>query len=47
MESIDTSTIHLDLLNELRRINSHLTSVAYPILERAGELFSSRLKPSA
>jgi len=47
MESIDTSSIHLDILNELRRINSHLTSVAYPILERAGELFSSRLKPTA
>ncbi len=47
MESIDTSSIHLDVLNELRRINSHLTSVAYPILERAGELFSSRLKPTA
>jgi len=43
--SIDTSTIHLDILNEFKRINSHITSVAYPILEDAGELFSSRLKP--
>jgi phosphate:Na+ symporter len=47
MESIDTSSIHLDILNEFRRINSHLASSAYPILERAGELFTSRLKPSA
>jgi len=47
LESIDTSSIHLDILNEFRRINSHLTSSAYPILERAGELFTSRLKPSA
>lgn len=47
VESIDTSSIHLDILNELRRINSHLCTVAYPILERAGELFTSRLKPSA
>jgi phosphate:Na+ symporter len=46
LESIDTSSIHLDILIELKRINSHLTSVAYPILEQAGELFSTRLKPS-
>ena len=45
IQSIDTSSIHLDILNEFKRINSHITSVAYPILEDAGELFSSRLKP--
>lgn len=33
--SVSTSRIHLDLLRELRRINSHLTAVAYPLLERA------------
>ena len=32
-ESIDTSEIHLDVLTNLKRINSHITSVAYPILE--------------
>ncbi len=32
-ESIETSAIHLDLLTNLRRINSHVTSIAYPILE--------------
>jgi phosphate:Na+ symporter len=46
IESIDTSSIHMDILNEFKRINSHITSVAYPILEKAGELFSSRLKPA-
>ena len=32
-ESFETSSIHLDVLTYLRAINSHLTSVAYPILE--------------
>ncbi len=34
-ESIDTSEIHLDVLTNLKRINSHITAVAYPILESA------------
>ena len=42
--SIDTSALHLDLLRDLKRINAHLTSVAYPILEETGELRSSRLR---
>ncbi len=32
-ETIETSAIHLDVLTYLRDINSHLTSVAYPILD--------------
>lgn len=43
-ESIETSSIHLDIIRDLKRINSHLTSVAYPILEVAGELHDSRLR---
>lgn len=43
-ESVATSSIHLDVLRDFKRINSHLTSVAYPVLERAGELRQSRLK---
>lgn len=43
-ESVATSAIHLDVLRDFKRINSHLTSVAYPVLERAGELRKSRLK---
>jgi phosphate:Na+ symporter len=37
-ESFETSAVHLDVLTNLKRINSHLTGVAYPILEngRAG-----------
>jgi phosphate:Na+ symporter len=42
-ESIETSSLHLDILRDLKRINSHLVSVAYPILEQTGELRASRL----
>ena len=43
-QSIETSAIHLDIIRDLKRINSHVTSVAYPILEAAGELNESRLR---
>ncbi|MEA2779650.1 MAG: phosphate:Na+ symporter [Rhodospirillaceae bacterium] len=44
LESLETSSLHLDVLRDLKRINSHLTSVAYPILDAAGELERTRLK---
>jgi phosphate:Na+ symporter len=44
MESIETSSIHMDVIRDLKRINGHLASVAYPILEAAGELADTRLK---
>jgi len=37
-ESIETSSLHLDIINDLKRINSHICSIAYPILEQAGAL---------
>jgi phosphate:Na+ symporter len=37
-ESIETSSLHLDVLRDLRRIHSHLCSVSYPVLEASGEL---------
>ena len=42
--SIETSSLHIDLISDLKRINSLLCSVAYPILEQAGALAPSRLK---
>lgn len=33
-ESIDTSAIHLDVLTNLKRINSYIVNIAYPILDR-------------
>ena len=44
MESIGTSALHLDLISELKRINSHICSIAYPILDAAGALSDSRMK---
>jgi phosphate:Na+ symporter len=37
-ESIETSALHMDILRDLKRIHSHVVAVAYPVLERAGEL---------
>lgn len=44
-ETIATSSLHLDILRDLRRINSYVTLIAYPILEEAKELNPTRLKP--
>ncbi len=44
VQSIETSSLHIDLISELKRVNSLLCSVAYPILESAGALAPSRLK---
>jgi phosphate:Na+ symporter len=43
-ESIETTSLHLDVLRDLKRIHSHICSVAYPVLEAAGELQPSRLR---
>lgn len=45
-QSIETSSLHLDLLSELKRINSHICSIAYPILESKGALSATRLRAS-
>ena len=47
MQSIETSSLHIDLISDLRRINSLLCSIAYPILENAGVLAPSRLREKA
>lgn len=44
-ESIETSALHMDFLRDLKRIHSHIVAVAYPVLDRAGEL--DRLKREA
>ncbi len=43
-QSMDTSALHLDLISDLKRINSHICSIAYPILDGAGVLAPSRLR---
>jgi len=44
VQAIETSSLHLDLISDLRRINSFFCSTAYPILEQAGQLRRSRLR---
>ena len=44
LQSIETSSLHLDIISDLRRINSFFCSTAYPILEQAGQLRRSRLR---
>jgi phosphate:Na+ symporter len=41
-ESIETSSLHLDILRDLKRIHSHLCEAAYPVLEEAGDLRASQ-----
>lgn len=46
LASLETSSLHLDILRDLKRVVAHLTAVAHPILESKGELRPSRLRPS-
>ncbi len=43
-DSIQTSSVHLDMLRDLKRINAHIASVAHPILDQSGLLSESRIK---
>jgi phosphate:Na+ symporter len=36
-ETLETTSLHLDVLRDLKRIHSHICSVAYPVLDMAGE----------
>ncbi|MBK5567873.1 Na/Pi cotransporter family protein [Ensifer sp. 2YAB10] len=47
VQSLQTSSLHLDMLRDLKRVNAHVASVAYPILEESGLLTESRLRPEA
>ncbi len=46
-DSLQTSSLHLDMLRDLKRINAHIVSVAHPILDESGLLIESRLKDVA
>ncbi len=47
LHSQETSALHIDMISEMKRINSHLCSIAYPILESAGAPTPSRVKSTA
>jgi phosphate:Na+ symporter len=51
-ETLETTSLHLDVLRDLKRINSHICSVAYPALEtvretsaKSEEAAAARAKP--
>jgi phosphate:Na+ symporter len=45
VESVETSTMHLDALRDLKNVNTHLVAAAaYPVLENTGELLRSRIR---
>jgi phosphate:Na+ symporter len=46
-DSLQTSSLHLDMLRDLKRINAHIVSVAHPILDESGLLIESRLRNAA
>jgi len=43
-DSLQTSSLHLDVLRDLKRINAHVISVAHPIMDESGLLIESRLR---
>jgi phosphate:Na+ symporter len=44
LASMETSSLHLDLISDFKRINSNICSLAYPILDSVGALAPSRLR---
>lgn len=48
VDTLETSTMHLDALRDLKSVNASLVAAAaYPILERTGQLLPTRLRISA
>lgn len=43
-DSRETSSLHLDILRDLKRINAHIVAVAHPILDEEGLLVETRLR---
>jgi phosphate:Na+ symporter len=41
-ETIETTSLHLDVLRDLKRIHSHISSVAYPVLDAEGSTQEER-----
>jgi len=47
VEQVQASALHLDILRDMKLINSHIVSAAaYPVLERQGDLLPSRIADS-
>jgi phosphate:Na+ symporter len=46
-DSLQTSSLHLDMLRDLKRLNAHIVSVAHPIMDESGLLIESRVLATA
>ena len=46
-DSLETSSMHIDVIRDYKRINSLLSSIAYPILFASGEILETRLKQNS
>ncbi|GAB3626589.1 membrane protein [Pandoraea terrae] len=44
VQSIETSSLHLDVISDMKRLNSLFCSTAYPVLDDAGALRKSRMR---
>lgn len=44
-QAVETASIQLDIVRDLKRIEAHIAAMAYPLLERTGDLRRSRLAP--
>jgi phosphate:Na+ symporter len=44
IRSVETSSIHLDTIRDLKQVNSLLAAMAYPVLEEQGLLNTTRLR---
>lgn len=45
-ETLETTSLHLDILRDLKRIHSHICSVVYPVLESAGQVVTANVSES-
>jgi len=46
-ESMETTSLHLDVLRDLKRIHSHICSAAYPVLEATDKLSDAAVPDGA
>jgi len=44
LRSVETSALHLDVISDMKRLNSLFCSTAYPVLDAAGALHDTRLR---
>ncbi|TDN63621.1 Na/Pi cotransporter family protein [Paraburkholderia sp. BL10I2N1] len=47
LRSVETSALHLDLISDMKRLNSLFCSTAYPVLDAVGALHDTRLRKRA